>query len=469
MPEQPEQYATTSPGADDVDPLLEYGATGLPQSGGVIREEWLPQLTGQRAHRAYREMRDNDATIGALLFAIETTVRQVEWETRPADQTPEAIADAEFVDECLEDMSHTWSDFLAEALSMLVFGWSYHEIVYKIRDGNQPDDPTHDSRFDDGRIGWRKMPIRAQETLERWEMDDHGGVRGLWQVLPNGYRRFIPIEKALLFRTSQHKGNPEGRSLLRNAYRSWYFLKRIQDIEAIGIERDLAGLPIIGVPPALFASSGSDALEEWKRIGRNIRVDDQTCIVYPLAYDESGNPAIRIELLSTNGSRLFDTSQIIDRYTRSMLMAVLADVILLGHETTGTQALAIEKSQYFLRGLQSLVDSITQTFNAYAIPRLFALNGIDRQAYPTIVPGSLERTDAAMLTAAIGELAKAGMPIFPDPATEAYIRTVLGLPEQAEWIDGEIPTDEHASNNEENVEIETRSTGNATSDANPTP
>jgi hypothetical protein len=463
MPEHPEQYATTTPDADEVDPVVEYGATGLPQSGGTITEEWLPQLTGQRAHRAYREMRDNDSTIGALLFAIESAIRQVEWETRPVDQTPEARADAEFVDSCLEDMSHTWSDFLAEALSMLVFGWSYHEIVYKVRDGDNPDDPTHDSRFDDGRIGWRKMPIRAQETLEKWELDEHGGIHGLWQVLPNGNRRYVPIEKSLLFRTSQHKGNPEGRSMLRNAYRSWYFLKRIQDIEAIGIERDLAGLPIIGVPPALFAASGSDALEEWKRIGRNIRVDDQTCIVYPLAYDESGNPAIKIELLSTNGSRLFDTSQIIDRYTRSMLMAVLADVILLGHESTGTQALAIEKSQYFLRGLQSMLDSIAQTFNTYAIPRLFALNGIRRVAYPTLQPGSLERTDAALLTSAIAELSKAGMPIFPDPATEAYIRTILGLPEQTDWLDGELPTDERSANNEENLVIETPTTGSTTS------
>jgi hypothetical protein len=464
MSDQPQQPVTTSPDANDVDPLAEYGATGLPQSGGIINEEWLPQLVGKRAYRAYREMRDNDATIGALLWAIESTVRQTSWEVKPGDQTPEAIADAEFVDSCLSDMSHTWSDFMAEALSMIVFGWSYHEIVYKVRDGNNPDDATRDSKFSDGLIGWRKMPIRAQETLEKWQLDPSGGIRGMWQMLPNGYRKYVPIEKSLLFRTTAHKGNPEGRSMLRNAYRSWWFLKRIQDIEAIGIERDLAGLPIIGVPPALFASGSgngaNDALEEWKRIGRNIRVDDQTCIVYPLAYDENGNPAIKIELLSTNGSRLFDTSQIIDRYTRSMLMSVLADVILLGHEKVGTQALANEKTTYFLRGLQSIIDSIAQTYNTYAIPRLFALNGWEREVLPEIVPGNLERTDVTALTTAIGELAKAGMPIFPDAATEQFVRTAIGLPDQMEWSDGEIPTPSaSSSSNDEPADIPTR--GNA--------
>lgn len=426
----------------DLDPYKEYGATGLPQSGGQIQEEWLPQLQGDRATKAYREMRDNDATIGAFQYAIESTVRQIQWDVRPGDTTPEAQADAEFIESCLDDMSHTWSDLMAEALSMIVFGWSYHEIVYKVRGGDNPDDPTHDSKYDDGLIGWRKFPIRAQETLARWALDENGGVRGLFQNLPSGQTAFVPIEKALLFRTTQHKGNPEGRSMMRNAYRSWYFKKRIEDIEAIGVERDLAGLPIIGVPPALFNSGNnatSEALEEWKRIGRNIRVDDQTCIVYPLAYTDSGQPAIKIELLSTSGSRLFDTSQIIDRYTRSMLMSVLADVMLLGHEKVGTQALATEKSVYFMRGLQSLIESIAQTFNQYAIVRLMLLNGMKRDAYPEIVPGSIERTDIAALTGAISELSKAGMPIFPDPAVEGYIRTILGLPEAESWMDGVMP------------------------------
>lgn len=456
MSPEPNANATTA------DPLLEMGATGLVESGGVVREEWLPQLAPGKASKVYREMRDNDATIGALLYAIESTARQVEWTTEAADVTPDAKADADFVDECIDDMSHTWSDLMSEALSKIVFGWSYHEIVYKVRGGHQPDDPTHDSRFDDGRIGWRKMPIRAQETLERWEFDDHGGIRGMWQMLPNGERVFVPIEKALLFRTSQHKGNPEGRSMLRNAYRSWWFAKRIQDIEAIGVERDLAGLPIIGVPPAMFAEDASDevkaALEMWKAIGRNIRMDDQTCIVYPLAYDEHGHEAVKIGLLSTNGSRLFDTSQIIDRYTRSMLMSVLADVILMGHEKVGTQALANEKTTYFLRGLQTLIDAIAQVFNTHAIPRLFALNGWERDAYPRIVPGSLERVDATLLVSMLPELAKAGMPMFPDPATEQFVRAAIGLPETAAWQDGVLPTPTGGTSAED-ATIETGATG----------
>ena len=61
----------------------------------------------------------------------------------------------------------------------------------------------------------------------------------------------IPLEKALHFRTTSVKNNPEGRSILRTAYRSWYFKTRIQEIEGIGIERNLAGFPVLYAPPDL--------------------------------------------------------------------------------------------------------------------------------------------------------------------------------------------------------------------------
>ena len=96
---------------------------------------------------------------------------------------------------------------------------------------------------------------------------------------------FIPIEKALLFRTTSKLNNPKGRSCLRSAYTSWYYQKRITTIEAIGIERDLAGLPVAFVPPQLLSDNAtaqeSAALNEIKKIVRNIRRDEQAGLVFP--------------------------------------------------------------------------------------------------------------------------------------------------------------------------------------------
>ena len=223
---------------------------------GIVFEEFLTNLRGIRGAKVYREMRDNDPTIGSMLFAIEKVITRLEWRVDPysdnsedGDITPEDKETADFIESCINDMSDSWDATLSSILSMLVFGYSYHEIVYKVR-GGDVDDPKKRSKHSDGKIGWRKMPIRAQETLFRWELSEDGGIESMWQVDPaTGGTHIIPIEKALLFRTTVNKNNPEGRSILRNAYRPWYFKKRIEELEAIGIERDLAGLPVAYLPP----------------------------------------------------------------------------------------------------------------------------------------------------------------------------------------------------------------------------
>jgi hypothetical protein len=209
-------------------------------------------------------MSDNDATLGAVLSAVDTLVRQVPWTVKPAEEHGTAQQWADFVEECMGDMSQTWEEFISEVFSMLVYGHSIFEILYK------PRTEAENSVYTDGRIGWRKFEIRAQDSIERWEFDVDGGIQGYWQRLDRGGSVLIPIEKSLLFRTKSHKGNPEGRSLLRNGYRSWYLLKRLEEIEAIGFERNLAGMPILQVPPQLMNPNiGGDSGDPCRRTLRD--------------------------------------------------------------------------------------------------------------------------------------------------------------------------------------------------------
>ena len=62
-------------------------------------------------------------------------MRRVTWRVEPANDSSEAQKEADFADSLRNDMSHTWDDFLVEALSMLGYGYSAHEIVYKRRLG----------------------------------------------------------------------------------------------------------------------------------------------------------------------------------------------------------------------------------------------------------------------------------------------------------------------------------------------
>ena len=413
--------------------LIEIGTTGLRTNGGQIDQEWLAQLKGQRGVRAYAEMRDNDAVVGAILYAIESLIRQVEWTVRPANESDAAARAAEFLEECVGDMSTDWEAFISEVLSMLVFGFAPFEIVYKVRGGDS-DDPSQRSAYDDGRIGWRKFAIRGQDTVASWEMDPDGGIRGLWQRTPPTYEEtLIPIEKLLLFRTRSERNNPQGRSVLRNGYRSWYFLKRLQEIEAIGVERDLAGLPVLQVPPEIMTAKATPAQKALRSnlesMIQQIRRDEREGVIMPAELDREGKPTgFKLSLLSTGGSRSLNTDEIIRRYESRIAMSVLAEFILLGADAHGSFALAASKTALFATALRSTLESIASVLNRFAVPRLFALNPeFDRELLPSFDYGDIEDRPLDELGGFLQTMTGAGL-ITPDARLEDHLRSAAGLP-----------------------------------------
>jgi len=126
--------------------LSEIGSSGLRIFGGQISEEQLRQLSGLKGSKVYAEMADNDSTVGAIIFVIDKLLRNVDWEVKPVDASPAAEDAADFVKSCKDDMEHSWSDFISEALSMLVFGFAPHGIVYKIRAGEDFTDSRYFSK-----------------------------------------------------------------------------------------------------------------------------------------------------------------------------------------------------------------------------------------------------------------------------------------------------------------------------------
>ena len=420
----------------------ETGLTGLRRSGGHIQEEFLTQLKGYRAISTYREMRDNDPVIGAILYAIDKLVRQVTWRVQPATKSRADQKDAAFVESCLLDMSVAWPDVVSEIMSMLVYGWSYHEIVYKKRKGENQDS-SKNSQYTDGKIGWRKVSIRAQDTRERWEFDDKGGIKGLWQSAPPTYQlTFIPIEKALLFRTSSEKNNPEGRSVLRNAYRPFYFKRRVEEIEAIGIERDLAGFPVMYVDPEIMRSDTSAAkqqiFKDYQEMVVNIRRDQQEGLILPSMFDDMGNQLYKLDLLSSGGSRQFDINATLQRYDQRMATTVLADFILLGQQAYGSYALSSDKTNLFSVSLQTYLQVIQNVMNEYAIPRLFRVNGMPTKRLPELKYGEIETPPLTEIGTFIQQLAGAGAPLFPDDDLENHLRGMAHLPERREAAKGDV-------------------------------
>ena len=424
--------------------LTELGVTGRKIFGGMVSEEFLPQLSGMRGTKVFREMSDNDPVVGSMLFAIDKLLRNVDWPIVPANETSEAKNAAKFLEECKDDMEHTWEEFLAEVLSFLPYGYSVHETVYKVRGGYDTENLEKKSKYNDNKVGWRKLPIRAQDTIWRWNLDPENPnyIVSVDQLPPLGGMITIPFEKVLLFRTESKKDNPQGRSVLRNAYRPWYFKKRIEEIEGIGIERDLAGLPVAWVPPnMLLPNANADekaALTAIKKSVTSIRRDEQEGIVWPLVFDERGNKLYDLTLLTTGGSRQFDTSKIIDRYDRRIAMTVLADFILLGQSKVGSFALSTDKTDLFSLVITSWLDCIAGELNKRAVPKLMKLNGISMENCPKFKPGSVEKEDVKTFIDSVWKLANIPGVLDADDELRAKVRKVLDIAAPSKPGDGRV-------------------------------
>jgi len=424
--------------------FMELGVAGAKISHGFVFEEFLPQLQLERGRRIYREMRDNDATINAVLFAVEMILRAVNWtaeENSKTKGTKEAEEGAMFLEGALfDDMSHTWDDFISEVLSMLTFGWEYTEIVYKRRLGPDSVDPSRRSIYNDGAVGIRKLANRAQETLYKWNIDDTGGLKGMWQQPPyGGPRRYIPIEKSLLFRPHPQKGSPEGRSALRGAYRSWHILKRMQEWEAIAVERELNGLPVIYIPSQILNSTNPNdqrAVQEYLEIVRDVKFNRQGGLILPsnTYMDSEGNPTdiktVEFKLMASEGTRNIDIGVAILRYQRDIARTILADFIMLGATDRGSFALSKDKSNLFIKAMEGWNEAIAETLNRYLVPRLWRMNNFDRQYMPFLRPGTIAPVDLEEIGRFISDMARSGAPLFPDDELENALRSAADLPEK---------------------------------------
>lgn len=395
---------------------------------GLRQDEFLTELRGTRGIKKFREMRENDPIIGAILTAIDMMLRAVRWRVEGPDEQGN-----DFIESCINGMSdRTFEEFIADALSFMPYGFSLFEIVYK--------------RRADGLIGISKLAPRAQWTIDRFEVTETGDIKGVWQAaaqkntyLP--FQLYNGVAKMLHFRTVSINNEPAGRSVLRSAFTSWYAQNEIKRIEAIAIERELNGLPIVTVPSEYLSPDASDGqkafINQIKKIARDVKRNEQGYIILPsdLYADDDGKlsttPMVDFKLVASQGTRDIDTGKTIQRIQLDMARSAMADFIMLGSNDRGSFALSQSKAQLFLRALEGYADVLAGTLNRVLIPSLWKINGLDPAKMPKLMRGRVAPVDLEELGNFIQRATLAGAELFPDQALENHVRDVAGLPTKA--------------------------------------
>jgi hypothetical protein len=419
--------------------LSESGYLGLNVFNGVSNDELKRELNFPNSVNTYKQM-SYHATINSALTLFENIVSKADWKFKPvADATPEETEHAKIINEMMQDLTdQTWSEFISEAMSANMYGFSVHEKVYRRRL------KSNGSKYNDGVIGWKKLPIRNQETIEKFIFSEDGnevkGVKQNLSAISDVYNRYssrtnneviLPRSKIMLFRAGKHKGDPFGKSMLRDAYLAWRFLSVIEEIEANGVAKDLAGLPVLKLPPQYLSSEASPDQKAirayYENVMRNLQLNQQSALILPQAHDpDTKQPLFELELLSLNGSKAMDTSKIKEYYKNLILTSLFADILVLGQSGNGSNALGQVKNSLSATAAESMLKKIRDVINEDLIKQTYELNGWDTSRMGHMDFDNLEIEDLESFSKAVQRFSSTSV-LEIDRAVLNRVRESLGV------------------------------------------
>lgn len=420
--------------------LGEQGFVGLRVSNKQIMEEANRAFRYPQFFKTVNEMRNNP-TVAAAFNVYRMLISRVKWTVEaPANATAEQKARAKFVQQCMYDMEGSWGSFISETLTYLEYGFSISEKVFRRRLRN------NGSKFNDGLVGLRKLAPRSQDTISKWYFSQDGReLQAIGQSLinlENGYRYqnltanddgVIRIErnKFLLFSADATKGNPQGRSLLKPIYLAYKRLELLQDQELLGIAKDLAGIPLIEIPPKYMDANASAedkaVFEMCKKIVDNLANGEQRGLVFPkMADPETKLEMFSVKLLERKGASI-NLDNVIKRYQSDLLCALSVDVIKMGQGEGGSFSLADSKTNMLTLALSHRLNEIAEVLNTDLVPQLFTLNGWIDEELPKFKAGDIEEVSMEEFSKLIQRVASVGL-LEKDRPLLNRIREVGGIP-----------------------------------------
>ena len=388
----------------------EVGNTGLNLRGvrGKVEENISKLWKGKNKKDFISEMRLNDPYVNAWINAKNAIALKPDWVIQP--RNPEDNKSKEYADlisnMLFNDMATTFNSFVLNSITMAEYGFAISEIVLKKRQG-KTDNPMTTSLYNDGLFGVAKLSPRWQNSITKWDIDNNGNIENVYQRSDDfgTTDTKMPYKKILHFVMNGYNGNPEGESVLRGTFASYYNKKNIERIQRETFERGFTGILDIQVPPRYMSkkyntSEGVEMMRVIDAFLRNVKQGKEAGIIRPASKD------FNIELIQGKTGTGLDPDKMIDRYNTEIVMCLLSDSFMGKSKVYQGASGEQTKTKIYKSFIGIILDEIKEQINKKLIPLLFNINNLDTEYMPYLDYGNLDDLDLQAVSWFIQSVAK---------------------------------------------------------------
>ncbi len=416
------------------------GVGGYVIHGGRLASDELDARLRELArYKTYRDMLYNTSIVAAGVRYFLNLVSKAAWTAKPSTLpgVDEALAEehAKFAQSAIDNVRlRSWHRVIRAGAMYRFYGFSIQEW-------------TAERRATDGKIVFRDIAPRPQRTITEWYQNERQEVIGVGQEPPDfGKTIKLPRAKLLYLVDDSLEDSPEGLGLFRHITGRCTLLRRYEDLEKIGFETDLRGIPIVRAPLADLQEkvrNGTMTQADYDKavqplvdfLTNHVRGPKLGMMLDSLTYktaDERNAPSAQhkwdIELLKAGSTSQEAIANAIVRLTHDIARLLGVENLLLGADGKGSLALSADKSHNFFLLIDSTLTDMRAGLRRDVLGPLWALNGLPEETMPTFETEAIQYRDIQSVTGALRDLAVAGAPMdYKDEAIDA-VRQLVGLP-----------------------------------------
>lgn len=410
----------------------EIGSVGLDVWSGFISEAYNAKLEWPTCYPLFNRIRRSDPEIAIVRQLFTALARRVQFRFEPGVEDPGEADElaVTFGNEALDDLDGGLRQFIDTLVSYVPFmGWGYWEVVPGLRrkDWRPPDDDPWRSKFDDGRLGIRRLAWRDHSSFKQWSIDE--ATNRLYGMVQHDHPNdevTIPLDQSvhMIFGDAV---NPEGLSPLEAVWRLERIKYGLEIVQGIGFEHNAGYLDVTAEKDKL---TNEDHAQIQKNARAILSATEGNFAAWPKGF--AG------KIVDVGFEAADSLLGAIQYYGVLKLQVFMMHWVALSTTTgTGSYAAKSEDTTMFVLYFNAMMEGFAEQLGQQLAPWLFDRNidafpGLEQK--PKLVATKLDKTvDLGELTQWVDTLLRLGFPLADQDML--WIRERSGMPEV-------LPTDE---------------------------